>query len=69
MHAIEKMANLAKTLPELRQSRSSGHLSINGLLTLAPSLGGQYSREAYLMYKGRKTIQSALGINKCHEAR
>ena len=37
MHAIEKMANLAKKLLELRQSRASGHLSINGLLPLAPS--------------------------------
>ena len=40
MHAIEKMANLAKKLPEFRQSRASGHLSINSLLPLAPSLRG-----------------------------
>ena len=40
MYAIEKMANLTKKLPEFRQSRASGHLSINGLLPLAPSLRG-----------------------------
>ena len=51
MTAIEKMANLAKKLPELRQSRASGHLSINGLLPLAPSLWVSFPLPANIVRK------------------
>ena len=68
MHAIEKMANLAKKNCQSYVSHAPPAISLSTVSYPWPQVsGGQYSREAYLIQCKRENIHSALGI--CHEAR